>query len=618
MNGVRLEDATRHTRVLACEIVMALMFLTAASARATTYYVGGSGCSDGAGVGTPSQPFCTISAALAAFHSPGTIIEVNAGTYREQITVPASGSSGSPLVVRAATGATVTVDGADDFSSTSQWAAYDAAVYRAATVTWAPLEVWMDNVALVQSTGDPHLLADNTWEYVAGEGLYLRAGGANPGTHDVKVGRRTYGVLISGRSYVTIQGLTIVHAQGRAIQANNSSRLELLGNDLSRSGEMGMQISNGSSCHLADNVSHDNGDHGIALIGGSTGCTIERNECYGNAVPGQRSANGIYLYQAPQNVLSANRLHDNQDTGLDLHFTSNGNLLLQNQSWHNGDHGFDHTHVTDNVHIGDVSFGNFNDGFSIEGNATRQTLYDCISVDNGITTNHSDLFVDDSSKVGFVSDDNVIWNSTSQSPIRWGNVRYSTVSAFTAASGLDTRTVQADPKFADGSGGNFHLLSGSPAIDNGNSSVTGYPPLDAETHGRADDPGTANTGLGPIAYADRGAYEFGGTTLAVEPGFWHSATAAMTTGPDLTVQPNPMRVAASLTFRLSQPGIVTASVYTVDGRPACPPVALELAVGEHTLPLPARDDRRPLAGGIYFCELKAPEGRAVRRLVVLP
>src|SRR5438477_8398169 len=125
------------------------------------------------------------------------------------------------------------------------------------------------------------------------------------------------------------------------------------------------------------------------------------------------------MYNASNNVLRGNRWHDNQDTGEQFSPGCHDNLSLQNLSWNNGDHGYDHVQATENVHIGDVAWGNYKDGFSIEGNATSNEVWDCIAVNNGLGTNEFDLWVDGTSTSGFQSNDNLFWNSTAQPPVKY-------------------------------------------------------------------------------------------------------------------------------------------------------------------------------------------------------
>ena len=64
-------------------------------------------CSD-LGSGSSSVPFCTISeGALSAV--AGDTVEVNDGTYSENVRVANSGTSGAPIVLRPASGANVSV-----------------------------------------------------------------------------------------------------------------------------------------------------------------------------------------------------------------------------------------------------------------------------------------------------------------------------------------------------------------------------------------------------------------------------------------------------------------------------------------------------------------------------
>jgi hypothetical protein len=66
--------------------------------------------------------------------------------------------------------------------------------------------------------------------------------------------------------------------------------------------------------------------------------------------------------------------------------------------------------------------------------------------------------------------------------------------------------IMAEPLFVDPGNGDFHLQAGSPCIDaaDGDTALA----LDLEGNSRVDDPGTTNTGVGAITYADIGAYEY--------------------------------------------------------------------------------------------------------------
>ncbi|MGH7740978.1 MAG: PKD domain-containing protein, partial [Candidatus Eiseniibacteriota bacterium] len=491
---------------------LALLANPLAAFAAGTFYVDNTSanCSE-TGAGTEAQPYCSITAAITARKGAGTTILVKPGIYREMVTVSASGAAGNPFVIKAL--GPVTVDGADDVSGASRWTAYSGNIYLASSVTWGPMQVFVDGVRLAASTASPAFLPTNSFVWVSGQGLYVNIGGSNPGTHVCLVGHRTSSFVLSGRSYVTIDGFIATRTDDRAIRLGSSSNYCVIRNNTCTwNYKYGIYISGCSNDVIEKNTVSDNANHGINLSNSSTlpttNCTIQDNESFRNSNPAVRMATGILVIGSPNNLIQRNRLHDNQDSGLQIDTGSDNCLSIQNRSWSNGDHGYDQLYCNAVSHIGDVAYNNFKDGFSIEGTAPNAGLYNCIAINNGLTTNEFDLWVNDASSVGFHGDYNIFWNSTSRLPIKFINIQYSTIAAFTTATGQDAHSTQADPKFLNPALGDFHLQPGSPAIDAANSGVANWPANDADGAARRDAPTMPNVGAGPVTYADRGALEF--------------------------------------------------------------------------------------------------------------
>ncbi len=503
----------RSRRALVAALTFALTTSLASFAAAATYYVDNqsAGCSN-VGAGTEAQPYCTIAAAVAAHNGSGTTIIVKPGTYREQVTVPASGAAGLPFEIRAQ-GPGVVVDGADTFASAGLWTLATGPVYLAASVIWTPLQVFVDGARLAPSTAAPESLTINTFRCVTGQGLYVNVGGTNPGLRQTLVGRRSYGFNMFSKTWVTIDGFEITRAESKGINIQTGcSNLVIARNRVSFSGSYGVQCNGGVNVTIEENLVSDAGLHGIGLTAGATGCVVRNNESFRNADPAIRRANGIYLHGSTSNTLNGNRLHDNQDSGMDFKLGANNNIAWNNRSWNNGDHGYDHLDAAGTVHVNDLAFGNFKDGFSVEGNAPNTRLHNCIAVNNGLTSDEFNLWVNDSSAVGFVSDHNIFWNSTAQDPIKYITTRYATLAGYQAASGQDAHSRQADPRFVNGPAGNFMLAAGSPAIDAATSQVPNWPATDVAGGVRVDDPLMANLGVGPVVFADIGALEYVPTT----------------------------------------------------------------------------------------------------------
>ena len=537
-----------------------MIAVLATSASAATFYVDNQNPSaSDSNPGTLLLPYRTIQAAVSATAIPGNTVEVRPGIYPEQVTLKGSGLSGNPFVIRAS-GPGVVVEGTDSFSSDAAWSQPAGDAWLAAGVTWVVNQAFVDGVRYLPSTATtPDKVGPGTFLYVAGTGLYLNAGGDNPGLHQTLIGRRHYGFYNSGYSFVQIVGFHVKRSDSKGIYITGAaSSVVIRGNSVELARSNGIHLNGGAFGIVSENVVWNGGDHGIYLSNGATGALVSRNESYQNARPATRAANGIQLNGSSNCRIERNRLHDNQDSGLQINTSSNNNTCVQNRSWKNGDHGYDHLSSTGTVHVGDLAYGNYKDGFSFEGNAPGGKMIDCISVDNGLTTNEYNLWVDTSSLTGFVSDYNLIWNSTSQSPVKMEKKAYASLDAYKLATGRDGNSVSASPRFVDAPAGDFRLGAGSAAIDAATSDLSEWQALDADGQTRYDDLSTANKGSGPVTYADMGPLEYRGDVLPPPP-------PPINVAPVVTA-PATVTIAegATLTFAVRATDTQTITTFTAD------------------------------------------------------
>jgi len=340
--------------------------------------------------------------------------------------------------------------------------------------------------------------------------------GAAPGA-SVTVSGQANGFYFSSKSWVTVQGFNVINTSDYGIAVNNSSFITLANNHVSYSGQplsgytkYGIRLNNVSDSLVSANTVDHNTNAGIGLVSGSTRDQVLGNLSFSNAEGYQRAAAGIHLYAAPGNTIAGNVTHDNEDSGINCYPGSNGCVIYNNVAYNNGDHGIDDSFAADATIVANTVYKNVTAGINVEGQATGATLANNISVDNGIGSprTHSDIRVESGSTAGTTMDHDLVYLTRPDTLLIWNSVSYTSLAAFQAASGQEAHGIQADPKWASPTGGDFHLLAGSPAIDSADSGVTGQPSTDVEGHPRVDDPATPDSGAGPRTYDDRGAYEF--------------------------------------------------------------------------------------------------------------
>jgi parallel beta-helix repeat protein len=496
-------------------------------------------CSD-AGAGNAAQPFCTISRGAAAAVG-GDTVNVAAGDYREIVIVPANG-----VTYTGAAGARVL--GTENLSDPALWAPVSATAWAIAyDPDTNPRQVWVNDVRLTEITTSPADLVLSSFHYdgVAAI-LTVDVGGANPGTLNVEAGAYSFGFDATGRSGVVVQGFDVRGQNTSGIRVRTGTNVTVRGNRVTRArsfgilvegtvtpaatlsdgvvvdsndvfenGDSGIRLRNGViRATVSGNDSHDNRNHGIATTG-TTDSRIAGNELFRNARPGGVSSTGLILDDDSHRIqVERNRAYANQDSGFQVSgteavVTNVGNVFVRNISDANGDHGFDVRESDGTRLVSNTAYGNVNDGFSIEGNSRNTVLRNNIGVDNGVLTGGNDLWVDQTSTLGFSANYDVWFNSGGGTAhkIEYNGVEYDTVTAFRNATGHEQQGSGNDPRLTNPGAANFAPRTGGSAIDNANAATTGFQAADFFGRAPVDISGVSNTGTGTPNYADRGAVE---------------------------------------------------------------------------------------------------------------
>lgn len=210
---------------------------------------------------SPAQPVATVQRG-ANLAQAGDIVSIAAGVYREQVSLPRSGTAAQPIVFRGQPGAIL--DGAERIAAGSAWEASQGAFRRAdATPSWQIVAdtsrlFRYDSIAELQA-----LAAGAPGGYCYSGGfLYLKfADGSSPAAHDVHVARREAGIVADGRSFVRIEGLEIRHygstEYGKGIYLRQSSDVIVRANRIHDIGAAGIWVKGGARHRIEDNDLYD-------------------------------------------------------------------------------------------------------------------------------------------------------------------------------------------------------------------------------------------------------------------------------------------------------------------------------------------------------------------------
>ena len=529
VHGFRIFDAGEAMKKLF--LILILMLVWPLAAWGVTYYVSnaspvGSDSNNGT---SPSTPWLTIAKVNASKFQPGDSVLFNRGcTWREQLTVSSSGTSGNPITFGAyGSGVLPTITGADLLNSA--WTQTSGTVWQT-KVTTKPKMVIFNGIMGIGVSGVSSIVSANEW-YWAPNVLCVYST-SNPATAftnpGVEAAQRDFGFLCK-KGYVTLQDVHVTHVNGGsgggAIYFSNMwtdstviASPQAIGvvsdynyNAGIEAGALGTAVTN----VLVQNCtcSH-NGDAGI-LIGNwdspITGVTIQGNVVsnnmrrstslmsithggiyldsvgngtsydhtltnavvQGNTVTGTVYEPGIWIDTVGSNVIVQDNTTENNLDGIMVE-DSDGVQVSYNQSYNNTRLGIQLTRLVHNNTVYNNTVYGCATGIATgwtnppAGGVTGNLVKNNISWGNSSTAFSAQ---NGGENDGTNGSGNVYsyndFGPTASNFLQWGSSTfYSTLSAWQTASS-QSNNLASDPLFVSTSTPDFHLDAGSPAIEAG-------------------------------------------------------------------------------------------------------------------------------------------------------
>lgn len=457
--------------------------LVASPAGAATYSVNNQvACSNANVAGTP---FCTIAGALAVA-MPGDTVLVEPGTYGGLVRITRDGTSSAPIVV-SANGAVVVTSSSYGFDlAGSAWVKVDG--FTVNTTTY-------DGIRCTTCTNV--LLTGNTVKKANGKGISVNSSADVTLTNNNVEDSRLSGIDVAGSTRISITGGYVTRA---GLRQNTKSY-------------KGIKLATTTNSLIEGVEVYNNSDTGVYILTSSTGNRVKNVVAYDNARVFDRAAAGVEI-RSPNNIVEGVIAYTNEDSGINLRWGGNDSLVINNVTYRNGDHGIDVLESTSPDIINNSVYRNATAGINVEGSSPNAVIKNNISVDNGIgsTRTYGNIRVTTSSMPA-TANSNIVFSSVGGSIYHWNGTYYSKLTTVMSANpGVETLGLQVSPAWADQAANNFQLTSGSAAIDSADSNAISGPEIDVDLLGtpRCDDTNQADTGIGNIRFADRGALEFTG------------------------------------------------------------------------------------------------------------
>ena len=433
-------------------IINIILFIISFSVHANTYYVATNG--NDTNIGTETQPWKTIQKAANSIVAGDTVL-VKSGTYNERIIIQNSGTLNNYIVFSNYQNDTVSINGNG--------------------ISWG------------NSWNGLFDVSDKSYIHIIG----FRIMNADYG-----------GIWVENSDHITIESNYTYNTFSSGIGVWNSSYITLKNNEIELAcndgGQECITVSNSANCEIMKNNIHNNGlgtngGEGIDIKEGSHDINVYQNEVHhlNNRLGIYADAWDLHTYNINfyQNIV-----HHCSETGIAVASENGGlienvniynNLIYYNKydgielgEW--SDIGFTGVKPIKNIKIINNTCyknGSYSNGWAYGINIDNPDAQNIIIRNNICSENNAQIAFQQISSGGVV-DHNLFFGNNTASGTLYG-----------------TDSIIGNPLFADTNIYDFHLLSNSPAIDNGSS--IDAPNIDFDSTNRPNGSGF-----------DIGAYEY--------------------------------------------------------------------------------------------------------------
>jgi len=472
-------------RVIVVWILSWSVCLLSPSAWATTYYVDATNGKDEDKGISSSTAWKSLSKVSNSNLLPGDHVKLKRGNvWRETLTVPTSGSAGSPITFGAyGTGNNPIIKGSDLVST---WVNDGGNVWKA-DVTTEPRAVWFDTSIGTKESAKEKLSAAKEWVWAA-DVLYVYSTSDPNGAYKspgIEAGGRTNCIYIIDKNYITITNIDLIHSgsagPGTGVNIGGSSNEIII-----------------NACGILQSGYQHIGVWGAIAAGSNyliQNCTFEYSglvhlEGAGSAIDVDSKADSDFLVTVESNTFT--HVGDYVGSGYHDHgiYHKNGRLIWRYNYHYNG--GVETgacVKISGNAKNGcQVYYNIFSKGDGVQTwgvlteAASGHTVYNNvfygvgtgvwqstggsgISVKNNIFHTTTYRFIIANPTTNFVCNYNNYYGG-SAIPFAWGATAYP-YKSWKTVSGQDVNSITDNPQFVDPSNNDFYLQAISPCIDAG-------------------------------------------------------------------------------------------------------------------------------------------------------